>query len=433
MDVAISEYAPGRSIVVDKQTYQIGGIYYPGSEWRGGFKSPARRFIEDANYLKPIVACARDCGWFGIASDDIKSCPFCGNTELKDARPMLKPWGFAPKNAKSIPEAQLLEEYSSAGIPLYSTLPGSENIKPVPGCENLRMASRSNQRIIMKNTGKSDGFMVCEDCGAAMIGNSEKVLSDFGRPYIINRTVSECRHISRRNVDLGYDFVTDMLVFEISLDNDVIETSSDRNPWLNRAACSLSEAFRLASCEILDIEFTELVTGYRIRRGFDRYTYVDIYIYDSLSSGAGYAVGISNDIPALLEKISEIINGCDCRSACHNCLKHYRNQNVHGQLDRKYGNDLLQWAVYGTLADTIDFETQKSYVKSIAEILRPDKIEIKFTDNSISVLYNGKSVNLEIYPAMLKSPIKPDTIFVSESFIKYAKPYAVQAILDFFG
>ena len=34
LDVAIGEYAPGRAIVVDKQTYQIGGIFYPGSERR---------------------------------------------------------------------------------------------------------------------------------------------------------------------------------------------------------------------------------------------------------------------------------------------------------------------------------------------------------------------------------------------------------------
>ena len=39
LDIAIGEYAPGRAIVVDKQTYQIGGLYYPGSksfkvQWR---------------------------------------------------------------------------------------------------------------------------------------------------------------------------------------------------------------------------------------------------------------------------------------------------------------------------------------------------------------------------------------------------------------
>ena len=36
LDVAIGEYAPGRAIVVDKQTYQIGGFYYPGSERHHG-------------------------------------------------------------------------------------------------------------------------------------------------------------------------------------------------------------------------------------------------------------------------------------------------------------------------------------------------------------------------------------------------------------
>lgn len=32
LDVAIGEYAPGRAIVVDKQTYQIGGLYFPNSD-----------------------------------------------------------------------------------------------------------------------------------------------------------------------------------------------------------------------------------------------------------------------------------------------------------------------------------------------------------------------------------------------------------------
>lgn len=43
LDVAIGEYAPGRAIVVDKQTYQIGGFYYPGSERHHGQSlTPAR-------------------------------------------------------------------------------------------------------------------------------------------------------------------------------------------------------------------------------------------------------------------------------------------------------------------------------------------------------------------------------------------------------
>lgn len=347
---------------------------------------------------------------------------------LSDARPMLRPWGFAPRDASHIEEAQLSEEYSSASVPLYSTLPDSEGMKTIEGCKNLRMASRANQRIIMQNTGRSTGFMVCEDCGAAMIGENEKALSELKRPYIINKVISECRHMTQHHVDIGYDFITDMLVLEITLDNNVIETDKDRNPWLNRAACTLSEALRLAVCQVLDIEFTELVTGYRVRRSSRENTYIDVYIYDT-----GYAIGITDDIPNVLNKISEILNGCNCYSACHQCLKHYRNQNAHGLLDRHYANDLLQWAISGTVSDKIDLKIQKKYIESIKDILQHNNIKLEFIQNSIKVSKNNKSANVDIYPAPLKSPTKPDTIFISEAYIKYAKPYAVQAILDYFN
>lgn len=69
LDIAIGEYAPGRAIVVDKQTYQIGGFYYPGSERQHGKAlTPARTYTEDPNYLKPVLRCP-DCGWFGLAEE----------------------------------------------------------------------------------------------------------------------------------------------------------------------------------------------------------------------------------------------------------------------------------------------------------------------------------------------------------------------------
>lgn len=96
---------------------------------------------------------------------------------------MLRPWGFAPKNAEAVPDAQLEEEYSSVQPPLYSTLPDAEDIQPISGCKNIRMASRTNQRIIMVNQGLGNkGFMVCPDCGAAMPGDNEKTLDGVLRP-----------------------------------------------------------------------------------------------------------------------------------------------------------------------------------------------------------------------------------------------------------
>ena len=179
LDMAIGEYAPGRAIVVDKTTYQIGGFYYPGGDrTEATAASPARPFIQDANYRKGVMTCEK-CGWFGLREDHMEHCPFCGNPTLTPMREMLRPWGFAPKDAKSIETAQLNEEYSATQQPLYSTLPEADDVSEIQGYTNIRMAVRPNQRIIILNKGVGNkGFTVCCDCGAAMPGDDESVLKN---------------------------------------------------------------------------------------------------------------------------------------------------------------------------------------------------------------------------------------------------------------
>nr|WP_300650560.1 DEAD/DEAH box helicase [uncultured Anaerobutyricum sp.] len=430
LDMAISEYAPGRSIVVDKQTYQIGGLYYPGSERRKGrAASPARAFIDDPNYKKEVLKCD-DCGWFGLASEETKECPFCGNKELLATRAMLRPWGFAPRNAEAIPSAQLNEEYTSAQQPLYSTLPDSDEMKNVRKCKHIRMASRTNQRIIMLNKGNSDkGFMVCEDCGAAMPGNEIGVLKDLARPYKSKYARGKCRHLNAVNVNLGYDFVTDMLVLEFAIDPEQITINKNANPWSTRAAQSLAEALKLAVSKELDVEFTELVTGYRYRKS-DKGAYIDIYLYDSLSSGAGYAVSVASIVDKLLEEIKASLSSCDCGSACYKCLKHHRNQYAHGVLDRFAALDLLRWGMEGVKAAPLSIEKQARLLLPLKGILGVSGCTINIDGGQIKVGKNGNTKTLVVYPAMWIEPNGNSIIYVSDAYLKFAKPYAVRKILD---
>lgn len=430
LDVAIGEYAPGRAIVVDKKTYQIGGFYYPGSERRHGKALiPAQAYTEDPNYVKQIISCPK-CKWFGLSEENYEKCPFCGNNNLEMTREMMRPWGFAPKNAESIPEIQLSEEFTAVQQPLYSTLPEADEMKLAPGCKNIRIASRTNQRIIMLNKGVNDkGFMVCKDCGAAMPGEEISVLKDINRPYKSKYAKSKCQHNNAFNVNLGYDFITDMLVLEFTLDRKEINADRDNNNlWLDRAAQSLAEALRLAASKKLDVEFSELVTGYRLRDG-SRASYVDIYLYDSLSSGAGYAVSVAEAIDELLEDMEDLLSECDCDSVCSKCLKHYRNQYVHGLLDRFAALRLLEWGMRGVKASPIKFEEQVEMIKPLANILKQAgrKVDI---GNRITVSGKRYTKNVVIYPAMWAEPYDDDTIFISDAYIKYAKPYAVQRVLD---
>ena len=429
LDVAIGEYAPGRAIVVDKQTYQIGGLFYPGSERRSGQAvAPARAFVEDPNYIKDVLTCPQ-CGWFGLADEKVDSCPFCGNTELTTTRQMLRPWGFAPRDAEAIPDTQLNEEYSSVQQPLYSTLPDADEMISIPGCSNIRIASRTNQRIIMLNKGNEDrGFMVCKDCGAAMPGDDLHILDNVQRPYKSKYARGKCRHTNAINVNLGYDFITDMLVLEFAIDDSRIDARRKDNPWLSRAAQSLAEALRLVASQELDIEFTELNTGYRLRRNASG-SFADIYLYDSLSSGAGYAVSVAEEITILLDRIKVLLSNCDCFGACHKCLKHYRNQYVHGMLDRFAALQLLEWGLNGVIAKEIPIPIQKNYIFPIESILRESGCSISFTDRDILINAFGKLKHLVVYPAMWVEPRRQGSVFVSDAYLKYASPYAVQKIV----
>lgn len=428
LDVAIGEYAPGRAIVVDKRTYQIGGFYYPGSERRSGHAaSPARTFVDDPNYLKDIQTCT-ECGWFGLDEDHVDVCPFCGNEKLTYSRQMLRPWGFAPRDGESIPEVQLSEEYTAVQQPLYSTLPDAEEMQSVPGWEHVRIASRKNQRIIMMNKGSEDhGFMVCKDCGAAFPGDDSSALENIRRPYKSKYLRGPCKHSNAININLGYDFVTDMLVLEFALDDRVIDTHRKDNPWLSRAAQSFAEALRLTASKELDIEFTELVTGYRLRSNASG-VFLDVYLYDSLSSGAGYSVRVAEEIQNLLIGVEDILISCDCENACHKCLKHYRNQYVHGLLDRFAALQLLKWGRDGVIAPPISISRQKEMLLPLSRILEESNCPIYASENDISSKNTKGEKKIVVYPAMWVEPCDGKTIYVSDAYLKYAKPYAVRKI-----
>lgn len=435
LDIAISEYAPGRAIVVDKNTYQIGGLYSYNSEkhMNGQKKSwfnPARPFFEDHAYLKPIVRCS-NCDWFGLASDGEKSCPFCGEKSLEEGRPMLRPWGFAPVNAKSTSISSLDESVSWAGQPLYSTLP-SDRMESMEECAHLRIAVRPSQRIIMVNDGGSNGFIVCQDCGASVPALDKTFLkSTVNRPYILKFTSKGCPHADTILVDLGYDFITDMLVLECELDGNQLDTRRN-SPWLERAAQSLSEALRLQVSQKLDIEFTELVSGYRIRDN-GQGVCVDLYLYDSLSSGAGYSVGLAPRMSEILWDTQSFLSSCDCDDACQSCLKHYRNRHVHGLLDRFSALDLLRWGLTGKRAAALQPELQKNLIEPFLPVLEEEHLHVKRVGDELILISDEKQKKIEIYPAMWQQPNRKNVICISDAMMKHARPMALKIICMEFG
>ena len=271
---------------------------------------------------------------------------------------------------------------------------------------------------------------MCPNCGAAVPG--EKLDPKFPKPYLQSnyRNHEVCHHSGAFTVSLGFDFITDMLVFEINLDDPAINLDTADREWVLRAGQTLAEALRLSASELLDIDFTELVTGYR-RRG----SCIDVYLYDALSSGAGYAVALEPLHQKLLDHVRTLLTHCSCSTACQNCLRHFRNQHVNRLLDRQSGLELLNWATDSTLPSTLPLEKALSLVNPIVSVLENYSIHIGVTDGKLTVSDGTQTLPMEVVPAMLNTSVlsrATDTIFVNEGHLRFSRPDAVEAIKQHF-
>lgn len=435
LDIAISEYAPGRTIVVNKNTYKSGGIYTPSSKFRKGvrkednyFSKPAEAFFEDKNYVMPIYMCSnKKCEWFGNEMPISGKCTFCGST-INNETLMLKPWGFAAENGTSTREVGPDVEYSYAEEPCYSAKPEDDTV--ATKYAKLRKANRYDESITIINKGpKGKGFTVCRQCGAAVAGND-----GFGKniksPF---KMKGSCRHVQHENVVLGHSFKTDMLVLQIEIDPLKIDTSYG-SLWLKSATISLSEALKLAASRVLDVEFNDIKIGNRIRYS-NKVVYIDIFLYDSLSSGAGYAFEIGNKLEELFFNTMNLLEDCDCESACHECLKNYWNQKHHVELNRNDALELLRWSMNETMPKKYNVEEQEIILQPIINLFEQSNIAYKVNKkmDRLSIEYNGIKKDLLVIPAMYNKnyfrEINEDLI-LSDKLIKRALPMAYEQVLN---
>lgn len=432
LDLAITEYAPGRTLVVNKRTYLSGGIYsFHAKKAAGRYDNPAKKYLSGGSteYVKTLYLCKNvACQWFSTEAPENDTCPFCGSKKI-DKKTMIKPWGFAPKNGTSIRESEAENERSYAESPSYAATP-DDQMEVVPEFNHIRKARRSNQQLLIVNKGiRSEGFIICKDCGAAVPSDDLNALTanKILKPYINPANSRRCNH-NPMSAFLGTDVRTDMVIFEFSLDNKKIDTSlSTKNIWLKQAAVTLAEAMVLCAGRLLDVEFNEIKSGYRIRYDKDE-TYLDIYLFDSLSSGAGYSSMVADSAKELLKQTMDFLASCSCEKSCHKCLNHFWNQRVQELLDRHAALDVLRWCAFDKLADPLSEEQQGLLGDTVKELFETDNdqgIKIQKKDGKYFAELGNIKKLLYFYPAMWNkqiSLIPAGAIAVSNADVEYDLP-----------
>lgn len=392
ISVGLSEYAPGRFITIDKNTYQSGGLY-SNPRPKGYDSNQAEYYFGNKEYFKKICVCTQ-CNWFGEGDIDTESCPYCG-AEV-DHRDMIRPWGFAPKKGESVHHQDESEEFTFTEAPYYQYVPNDSEMKPYKN-SNIRYANLANKNVLMVNMGKKkNGFNICSCCGGAEVDDgTPKTSFKFSQPYHY-RTVCNHEGKVKNNIFMGYEFLTDMFMLDIKYDTDLLVSNrkSDEYAILKSAVTTLHEAIKKAVSLELDIDYNEINGGWRPRFNDDKKS-IEMFFYDNLSSGAGYSSLIGDILENVLERAKAVLMDCDCSRSCKKCLDNYNNQRSHSFFDRNLGLQLLEYAVNGSLPNDYNDTEQKQLLEPLKRLVKHD----------MNIDLDTVNLKLTVVPGLLKKPI----------------------------
>lgn len=388
--VALSEYAPGRFVTIDKKIFKSGGIY-ANPRPRGFETNQAEFFFKNIDYYSDIFICS-ECNWFGRQEDtSLSQCPYCGAEIVKNK--LLRPWGFSPVRGDEVKFEDEDEQYTYAEAPYYSYVPEDTKMDSF-GQSKIRFANLPDRKVLTVNMGKSkNGFNVCKKCGGAEVTDAKGSATYlFSQPYHDNHPL--CRHEGTvaHGIYLGYEFLTDMFMLDISYDSTKLvgNRSAEEKSILRAAVTTLHEALKKAVSLVLDIDYNEISGGWRPRIKGNGNSHMEMFFYDNLTSGAGYSSLIGSILDEVLERTRIILTGCACSRSCKNCLDNYWNQRNHQSFDRHLGLQLLDYAQFGQLPDYYKVSEQNEYFQPLLKLITEDG--------------GVPPLAFEVIPAMRKKP-----------------------------
>jgi len=131
---------------------------------------------------------------------------------------------------------------------------------------------------------------------------------------------------------------------------------------------SLSEALVLSMSRVLAIDAREVSAGFRFAsQGGENFA--DIFVYDTLSGGAGYASEAGDRFEEIFEGAEKLLVDCDCDASCEKCLRHYGNRFHHTNLDRGLALDLARYIRLGAIPQPIGASQMHKEIAPLADML----------------------------------------------------------------
>ncbi|MBE7157889.1 MAG: DUF1998 domain-containing protein, partial [Rhodospirillales bacterium] len=348
LNIALSQYAPGKLVWIAGKCYTSGAIY-----------SPFRKELDEMWKARRLHLECRQCGYAftqetggPIRYGETLDCEACkGDKTLGPAHYWIRPTGFA--HPVDIPEVTSPDEIPETAHATRAKLTmdspgGNDGIALSP---HIRYVTRRT-RLLVSNTGpKRRGYTFCSKCGRIEASSAlhGMVAGAHSRPYP-DPSHQTCRGgAAWENIVLGTDFVTDVALFAFKLEAPLKLQPTDS--ITHTVLRTVSEALARAVTEVLQIEPGEVMAEYRpaLTPAGTQGLEAEIFLYDTLPGGAGFSKEAAGKGLALFKEALLLMRGCKghCDSSCYRCLRSFRNRIDHGALDRHVGAAFVEYLLTG--------------------------------------------------------------------------------------
>jgi hypothetical protein len=264
-----------------------------------------------------------------------------------------------------------------------------------------------NQQLVMVNKGEEDagqyvGFLICNRCGKAT-SDPQRVGPHERDYYLSTRAPGRCTG-QFEQVYIGYGFASDVLIVRLPLSKplrfDPVRLT-EREP-ISNALQSLAEAFVLGISQELDIDIREINAGFRFVRVGDEHL-ADIFVYDTISGGAGYATQAGELFEAVMTRAETLLSRCTRSASCDKCLRHYGNRFHHSILDRRLALDLLRYVRDGYVPAAPSYDEQRATLEPLKEMmLLAGWSEDPSPVAPCAVMHQGRRVQVFSFPSLVE-------------------------------
>lgn len=329
--VAISEFAPGGEVIAAKKVWTSAGLkVHPKRAW------PTYKY----------VICG-DCGKFFHGQEIPITCS-CGRA-LERVREFIIPEsGFVASNIVKIsgeepPQRTYASEtyfadYEQGRVQRFNESSEMVLVESLSLPAYMRYSKFGWMALV--NKGHGSGFRICSTCGhGEVISFSQTNTPILGRRTRTQNT-QHLNPITNRPClgtmiirDLGHRYLTDVLELSIIGIPSKLKFEAAYRSFLYALLDGASEAQGIRRDDI---------DGTLYYRTFgDTPSFI---LFDSVPGGAGHVENIQNHLREAAESALKKMETCSCGedTSCYNCLRNYRNQKFHDELQRGYAIPILK-------------------------------------------------------------------------------------------